>query len=203
MHAMFSELRAAGIPAEGFGSFSRSGPVDFDHAHAVPILLRWFPTITDGQVRESIARSLTDEPEAREPGAVRVLVGEFMRRSDDSTTRWAIGNALATLADGSVADDLILLLRDRSFGTAREMLCEALKRTGDARAPAVLIEVIDDDDVAGHAVSVLRSFGPKTALVLLSEAEPKLKALLERSTATPFAQTQAGKALAEVAATRG
>jgi HEAT repeat protein len=200
---MLSELRDAGVSTEGFGSFSVSGSRDFDHSRAAHILLRSLPKIRDSRVRESIARSLTDEPGAREQGAGRVLVVEFARSSDNSSTRWAIGNALATLADESVADDLILLLRDRSFGKAREMLCEALKRTGDARAPAVLIEVIDDDDVAGHAVSVLRSFGPKTALVLLGEAEPKLKALSERSTATPFARTQAQKALAQVAAARG
>ena len=201
--AMFSELSAAGIATEEFGSFTRSGSADFDHARAVAILLCWLPTITDGQVRESIARSVTGEPEAREQGAARILVGEFTRQSDSPTTRWAIGNALATLADESVADDLILLLRDRSFGKAREMLCEALKRTGDARAPAVLIEVIDDDDVAGHAVSALRSFEPRTGLVLLRQAEPQLKALSERSTATPFARTQAKKALEQVAAARG
>jgi hypothetical protein len=79
----------------------------------------------------------------------------------------------------------------------------ALRVVSVVRAPAVLIEVIDDDDVAGHAVSVLRSFGPKLALAFLSEAEPMLKALSERSTATPFGRRQAEEALAQVAAARG
>jgi hypothetical protein len=44
------------------------------------------------------------------------------------------------------------------------MLCDALKRTADPRAPDALIDLIDDDDIAGHAIYALRSYGPKTAL---------------------------------------
>ena len=197
---MLGELRSAGIDTGDFGSFGRAAPAPFGHADAAPILLRWLPQIDDTRVRESIVRSLTEEPVARELGAARVLVGEFPRSSDDDSTRWAIGNALATLADASVADDVIRLLRDRRYGAARQMLCDALKRTGDPRAPAVLVELIDDDEVAGHAVSALRSYGPRKAVPLLREAKPRLEALAARSTATAFAHTQAERALAQVAA---
>jgi HEAT repeat protein len=193
--AMLDELRAAGIETTGFGAFSASAEW-FDHARAAPILLRWLPQIEDPGARESIVRSLTAEPEARSNDAARVLVTEFARSSDDNT-RWAIGNALATLAEPSVATDLIRLLCDRRYGTARQMLCEAVERTGDVRTALVLVEMINDDDVAGHAVAALRSFGRRDP-AKIRDARSKLEELAQRPTATPFARKQARQALAEI-----
>jgi HEAT repeat protein len=70
------------------------------------------------------------------------------------------------------------------------MLCDALFRTKDPRRVAVLIDLIDDDAVAGHAILALRRIGRGT----LPEPErmrPKLEALLVRPTATEFGQRQA------------
>jgi len=125
-------------------------------------------------------------------------VGEFERSLDDPSLGWVTGNALATLAGPSDADDLIRLLRDRRFGKSREMLCEALKRTHDTRTPIVLLEMIEDDDVAGHAVAVLRSLRRTAAASVLGEARVKLEALAERPTASPFARKQARRALVEI-----
>jgi hypothetical protein len=70
-----------------------------------------------------------------------------------------------------------------------------LKRTKDPRAPDVLIGLIDDDDVAGHAILALRSYGPKSALPHLRRAQPSLAAVLERPATSAFARRQARKAL--------
>jgi hypothetical protein len=51
-----------------------------------------------------------------------------------------------------------------------------------------VIELIDDDDVFGHAISALRSYGPKSSLPYLRAARPKLEAVLERPTAPPIAK---------------
>src|SRR4051812_24795722 len=110
VNAMLAELLAAGIESGGFGSFSKSDDL-FDHAGAAPICLRWLPKIEDESARESIVRSLTGEPQAQANGAARVLVTEFERPADRPETRWVVGNALAKLADPSIADDLIRLLR--------------------------------------------------------------------------------------------
>jgi hypothetical protein len=80
------------------------------------------------------------------------------------------------------------------------MLCDALKRKKDPRAPDALIELIDDDDDAGHAISALRSYGPRTSLPYLRTAHQKLEATLTRRTASPLAKRQAQKALERLAA---
>jgi HEAT repeat protein len=145
--------------------------------------------------KEVLARSLTGV-KARRSDAARAIVAEFRNADMDAESeKWAYGNALATLADDEIADDLLELVRDRRHGRARQMLCDALKRMKDPRAPDALIELIDDDDVAGHAISALRSYGPKTALPHLKRARPKLEAVITRRTASPLAKRQAQKAL--------
>jgi HEAT repeat protein len=102
---------------------------------------------------------------------------------------------LATLADATIADDLVALLRNPKHGHSREMLCDALKRTGDPRAPDVLIQLLDDDEVAGHAIAALRSYGAKASVPHLLRAQGKLQQILGGTTSTPFGKAQARKAL--------
>jgi HEAT repeat protein len=99
---------------------------------------------------------------------------------------------LATLADDSITDELIELARDRQHGTAREMVMDALARTKDERALDLLVELVDDDQVAGHAIA-LRRLGPKSSLPYLRRARPKLERQLTEG--TPLARRQARAAL--------
>jgi hypothetical protein len=195
-----AELESNGIDSTDLGIFSSVVPTTFDYEAAAPILVRWLPQVRDPVEKEVLARSLTGVKTARSEAA-RAIVAEF-RNADlnAETEKWAYGNALATLADAESADDLLDLVRDRRHGRARQMLCDALKRTRDPRAPDALIELIDDDDVSGHAISALRSYGPKTGLPLLRRARPKLEAVLTRSTAGEFAERQARTALEQLAA---
>jgi HEAT repeat protein len=191
-------LRASGIRDDDFGFFARDIPEAgiraprFDFEAAVPVLVDWLPRVETALVKERIVRSLTGE-QAATPLALEPLVAEF-RRSDDDGLKWAIGNALATLADNSIADELVELARDRRHGRSREMLMDALARTKDERALDSLVELVDDDDVAGHAISALRRLGPKSSLPYLERARPAL----ERQAAEgvwPIARSQAAKAL--------
>jgi hypothetical protein len=192
---MEAELEANGIDPADLGVFSSVVPTAFDYEAAAPILVRWLPRVPDAVEKEVIARSLTGVKTARRESA-RAIVAEFRNADMDAVSeKWAYGNALATLADGEIADDLLELVRNRRHGRSRQMLCDALKRTKDPRVPDALIELIDDDDIAGHAISALRSYGPKTSLQHLRRARPKLEDVLERRTASPLAKRQAQKAL--------
>ena len=196
---MIAALEVAGVDSRDFGSFGSflGWSSTFDYASATPILIEWLPRIEDPRVIESIARSLTGQPGARGEGARR-LIASFRKVAAAAPERgpgWAIGNALSTLAGPDDASDIIELLRDRRYGTARQMLCDALTRTRDPRAVGVLIELIDDDDLSGHATSALRRLGRWTQIPDVARARPRLEAVLERPTATVFARKQARKAL--------
>jgi hypothetical protein len=194
-----AELEANGIDTTDLGIFSSVVPTGFDYDAAAPILAEWLPRVRDPVEKEVIARSLTGSKTAGATAA-RALVAEFRSAPmSDETTKWAYANALATLADSEIAGDLLELIRDTRHGRARQMLCDALKRTNDPRAPEALIELVDDDDVAGHAILALRSYGPKSSLPYLQRARPRLGAVLERPTASVFAKRQAQKALERVA----
>jgi HEAT repeat protein len=196
-------LRAAGIADDDFGFFARDIPEAgilaprFDFEAAVPVLVDRLPRARTALVKERIVRSLTGE-KAATPIALKPLVEEF-RRADEHGLKWAIGNALATLADDSIADELVDLAKDRRHGRAREMLMDALARTKDERALGALVELVDDDDVSGHAISALRRLGPKTSLPYLERARPSLEDQA-REGATPMARKQANAALERLAA---
>jgi HEAT repeat protein len=193
-----TELRARGIDTTDFGIFSSVARTTFDAEAAAPLLVEWLPRMRDPVDKEVIARTLTGTKRAA-PAAARAILAEFrIAPLEDETTKWAYANALSTLADAELADDLIELVRDPRHGRSREMLCDALKRTKDPRAPDVLIGLIDDDEVAGHAILALRTYGPKSSLPHLRRAGSKLAAVLERPTATPFAKRQARKALERI-----
>lgn len=145
------ELRGAGFPIEHVADlFNRR----FDYREAIGILLKWLPLADNKAVKADIVHALSVR--WAKPKAARPLVDEFRRaESGYSSFKWAIGNGLSVVADDSVFDDLVAIARDRTHGTTRQMVALALGNMRDPRAVDVLIELLDDDDVAGHAVMAL------------------------------------------------
>jgi HEAT repeat protein len=199
------ELEAAGISARDFGFFAArdipeagiSAP-RFDYEAAAPILIRWLSRAQTPLLKERIVRSLTGV-KAASPDALRPLVREFRSADNEEELglKWAIANALATLADDTITDELIELARDRQHGRARHMLMDALARTKDERALDVLVEFADDPDLAGHAISALRRLGPKRSLPYLERARRSLERQ-EVEGETPLARRQAKAALSRL-----
>ncbi len=104
---------------------------------------------------EEIVRALS-VPWAR-PAATGPLIARFRQVEDESGLglRWTIGNALEVLWDDSFFDDLVSLARDQRFGRAREMLVLGLAKSKRPEVGAVLVHLLDDPTVDGHAVSAL------------------------------------------------
>jgi HEAT repeat protein len=125
---------------------------------AVPVLLEWLPRVTDRKVKEEIVRALS-VPWAK-PDATRPMIEEF-RRVDESVDpagtglRWTIGNALDVLADDSCFEELVGLVHERDFGKARQMVVLGLGKSKRPEAAQVLLGLVDDPDVDGHAVKAL------------------------------------------------
>jgi HEAT repeat protein len=83
------------------------------------------------------------------------LVAEF-RRERRKTLRWTIGSALYEMASDEVVGDLLKLAGASSYGEARQMIVLGLGKVS-ARPPVVrlLVALLSDDDVIGHAVIAL------------------------------------------------
>ena len=143
-----------------------------DYPAAIPILLAWLPKVQNLDVKQDIVRCLS-VPYAK-PLAAGPLIDEFRRAEDASPTglRWVIGNALEVVADDAVLDGMMELARDRRYGKAREMLVAGLGNMSDERVIPLLLDLLKDDEVSGHAIMALGKLKPRAAR---SHVEPFLK----------------------------
>lgn len=143
-----------------WGLVNRKSP----YRDAVPVLLKWLEGVDGSEesvsspgerFREGLVRALAVK-EARGAAASRALVREFQRSELNWTARWAVANSLSVVADDSIFDDLVVLVKDQSYGRAREMLTSALVRADKERSGEVLIRLLEDDELVGHAIVALR-----------------------------------------------
>lgn len=183
---LLQDLARAGFKVESVGALRHRRA---RYKAAIPILLEWLPRVRYPSLKEDIVRTVS-VPWAK-PAAARALVTEFRSAEDATGTglRWAIANGLEVVADDSVFDDIVALLRDPSSGKAREMLAMALARLTPGRAIPVLVNLLGDDDVAGHAAIAL---GKLRAI----EAVPELERLLAHP--KPWVRKEVGRALAAI-----
>lgn len=136
---------------------------------AIPILIQWLPKVTDTYVKQDIVRTLS-VPWGKDAAAV--LIAEFLRADDAQGTglRWALANALEVVADDSIFAEIVDLVRSKQYGHDREMLALALAKMKTPKAVDVLVDLLADEEVAGHALAAL----------------VKLKAKIPRELVEPF-----------------
>ncbi|MDD5371053.1 MAG: hypothetical protein PHQ40_18385 [Anaerolineaceae bacterium] len=159
-----------------------------DYEKAIPILLRWLPRVENPAVKEAIVRALS-VPWTRRTEAPALLIEEFRKSKNDFGLNWAIGNALSVVASDNVLTDVVSLIRDKTYGKAREMLVVSL---GNMKSPDVkntLIELLDDVDLAGYAIMALGKLKCK-------EARPSIERF--RTHPKSWVRKEAQKALARI-----
>jgi len=143
------------------------------YPEAIPVLIRMLPKVNELGIKEGIIRALSIK--AARPEAAKPLIEEFRKlldnqASDGSHTRWAIANALTVVATSESTAEILHFITLPSSGNARQMLALTLGRLKDPRAIPVLIELLKDDHVVGHAASAL-------GMMKAAEARPYLLSL--------------------------
>jgi HEAT repeats len=124
------------------------------------VLVDWLPRTTDDpSLQEKVVRQLS-VPWARKQARAPML--DLFRTAPGDTKagelrRWAVGNALEVLATDAVFDEMAALAADPSYGASRQMVVLWLGKTKQHRDRAVdvLLGLLDQDDVSGHAVKAL------------------------------------------------
>ncbi len=156
---ILAELSELGVRIE---SLSELVNTNVDYQVAIPLLLDWLPRVSNLDVKETLVRALTVK--WAKPIAAIPLIEEFQNAPMSAESfKWAIGNALSVVADDSVFDEIVALVQDKRHGRAREMLAVALGNMKNPKAVEVLIGLLDDEEVAGHALSALRKLAPPEA----------------------------------------
>lgn len=165
---LLRELEGVGY---SFGSLSELRTSGLRYREAVPVLLSGLERATDEKLKGEIVRALSVS--WAKSAATGPLVEQFRLVEDESGMglRWTVGNALEIVWDDSRFDDLVDLARNKSFGKAREMVVLGIGRSKKAEASGVLIELLDDPIVSGHAVKALRK-------LKAPEARPHLERML-------------------------
>ncbi|MHB8188579.1 MAG: HEAT repeat domain-containing protein [Dermatophilaceae bacterium] len=171
MQKLLADLASTGFDVASVSELRTSGT---PYPKAVPVLLKWLPKVETASDKEEIVRALS-VPWARSE-ALGPLIEEFKAVPHSSSPegdllRWAIGNAIEVLWDDARFLDLVDLAQQRSYGRAREMVVLGLGRSKRPEAGDVLIELLDDPDVNGHAVKAL-------AKLRLPKARPGLEKML-------------------------
>lgn len=158
--ALLAELAGLGFSVESVGGLRRYA----DYKAAVPVLLRWLPSVSYLPLAEDIVRTLSvgfAKSQAvteflnlfRKPSEVEQAGRPENSPSAVEHLRWVIGNGLGVFAGPPIADALIELALDRSFGGARTEIVRNLPKTKDPRVPEVLRALLDDPTVRVAAVA--------------------------------------------------
>lgn len=182
---LMSELRDSGFDVPALSVLRDSGK---RYTAAIPALVRWLPT-SDLLLKEHVARALS-YPWAK--SALPHLIREFESLPTEgsgplTSVRWAIGNAIETTWDDAYFEDLSRIASERSYGRARQMVVLGFGKSKRHEAVPLLVSLLDDQDISGHATSALARLAP-------AEATQRLEKMLDDDRAWVRKEAQRGLA---------
>ncbi|WP_412872451.1 HEAT repeat domain-containing protein [Curtobacterium flaccumfaciens] len=148
--AILADLRALEYDFRSLSAFAQSG---IRYKDAVPTLLEWLRKARTPMLQRAVAHTLTN-PSAKGT-AMPALVEAFRNFTDEAGTRWAVGNSIETAYVDTYFDDVAALALDPQYGRARQMVALALGKSKRPEAVDVLLQLMDDHDISGHAVFAL------------------------------------------------
>lgn len=157
---------------------------------AIPILVDLLKNskVQDPKLLEGIVRSLAVK-EAK--GIANDTVFQKFIEVQQDWLRWAIGNTINVIATAEDLDKLIVIVKDKKYGTARQMPTMALGRFKSPEVEDVLVSLLSDRDVLPHAIDALgkhKSIKAKpyleklltdSSLLVRKEAKKALKRILK------------------------
>lgn len=148
---LISEVRDLGY---SISSIEELKKIDNKNKDVIPIILRHLSQITDINHKEFLVRCLGVKGFNI---ASNPLINEF-KNSSNNTYKWAIGNSLSLILDKSSLSDLLEIATVKKHGTARQMIVDGLGKFKDKKVIPVLLGLLEDKDVQGHALSALSKF---------------------------------------------
>jgi len=146
---LVDELRAAGFNVESAWDLVNTPG---SYPKAVPILLAHLPRPYPPAVREGIARALA----VRDAIVGWALLTKLYRSEQEKGVKDGLACAISAAANDDVIGDVIAFARDKSGGTGRVLLLDALERSKDPRALTTLMSLGEDLQVAPTVHDILK-----------------------------------------------
>jgi len=141
---------------------------------AIPILLEHLSKPYHLKNKEGIVRALAVK-EAKGK-ASPLLIAEYNRiPKEKMLLRWAIGNTICTTITENDVDSILPIVLDKTNGTSRQMFVSALGKVTTRKVEDVLIQLLDDDEVAAQAIEALVRMKSKKSRekILILTSHPK------------------------------
>lgn len=165
------------------------------YEEVIPILIEMLAKVQDLGEVEGIARALTVKEAA--PAAAQPLIAKFRHLINDrsrraESVRWAIANALTVVANKDSTDDIIELLASPESGSSRQMLALALGKLKAEKAVPLLIELLKDEQVVGHAADALGKIKAQEARLPLEQLTSHPQTWIRKEVKKALERIQAG-----------
>ena len=145
---------------------------------ALPVLLKWLPTVQHSGVKESIVRGLSVPWVGNR--ATRPLIDEFKKSPPASGLGWAIGNALSIVSIEGFEKQIIELSKNSAYGRARQMIVLGLGRLRTPEAEEAAISLLGDEDVKLHAIIALRKMNSRRAVPAIEKLLNDKRSIIRR-----------------------
>lgn len=159
---LIADVRKAGYEIQSINDLMK---ISKENADLIPALLEHLASVTDAGDKQFLVRCLTVKGFYQ---ATKPLIQEFYQASGTKgSLRWAIGNALSTIADKSCSREMVEIAKNRDFGMSRQMIVYDLWKFDDPEIKDVLVSLLDDETVVGHAVHALRRLGDPSVIPYL------------------------------------
>ncbi|MDE3181942.1 MAG: HEAT repeat domain-containing protein [Bacteroidota bacterium] len=148
---MIIELKEKGIAISSVWDLVNTNQ---SYPNAIPILIEHLPKDYHEKNKEGIVRALAVKDAIGK--ASPVLIAEYNRTSKDKTLlRWAIGNTIYTTITENDVDSILPIVQDKTNGMSRQMFVAALGKVKSEKTENVLIDLLDDEEVAPQALEAL------------------------------------------------
>lgn len=130
-----------------------------DYPAATPVLIQLLSQVETPNIKEQVVRALAVKSAKRV--AESSLIKEFLTVPNTDkfhALKWVVGNTLYYLGTIDLHfDEIAEIVNDRSHGTTRQMMVSLLGKTkkNNERAEEIALELIQQEDVQGHAINAL------------------------------------------------
>lgn len=144
-----------------------------DYPEAIPALIRLVRQVETPKIKEQVIRALTVKSAKRR--CEETIINEYLQvpKTDEyHCVKWVIGNTLYYLGTiDQYFDAIAEIVSDKSHGTTRKMLVSLLGKSKKHKEQAekILLELLEDKDVQGHAINALGNLRSVRAIEPIEE----------------------------------
>jgi hypothetical protein len=154
---LIEEVRDKGVEINNIDELKK---INSKYKDLISILLKYLIEVEDEGDKEFLVRCLGVKGFTE---ASKTLIDEFYK-SNNSSLKWAIGNTLSIILDNTIVPEMVQIVKEKEHGTARQMIVDGLGNFKEQYVELALIELLNDDQVVGHAISALGKIGDKSVI---------------------------------------